>query len=128
MNFGYIKIIVAILLYTVIISLTFGNTFFSLGQNKNTAYYAPLVFTFLLFSWGIYDLFKYNPGYLKIGFAISLLVFVELLTALIEDDMDVGNLEIAKPGDVKPFDPIPYYVAIPSALLVLWGVYDVVKK
>ena len=125
MNAGYIKIALSILLYAVIILLIFGNTLFSFGQDKNTPYYAPLVFAFLLSSWGVYDLFKDNPGYLKIGFAISLVVFAELITAAIQEDL--ASDDVIPAGD-KPFDPIPYYVAIQSTLLASWGIYNIVKK
>jgi hypothetical protein len=81
-----------------------------------------------LSSWGVYDLFKDNPPYLKIGFAISLAVFAELITSAIRDDIASKDFTVSKQDEDKPFDPIPYYVAIPSLLLILWGFYDIVKK
>ena len=128
MNLGYIKIALSILLYALLIILIIGNGLGSLGQNKNTSYYPFLVFAFLLSSWGVYDLFKNNPAYLKIGFAISLFVFAELITSAIQQDLASKDFVVSKPDEDKPIDTIPYYVAIPSVLLASWGLYNIVKK
>jgi hypothetical protein len=128
MNTGYIKIILSIILYGVIISIILGKMLGTLGKNKNIYYYPFLGLAFLLSSWGVYDLFKDNPPYLKIGFAISLAVFAELITSAIRDDIASKDFTVSKQDEDKPFDPIPYYVAIPSLLLILWGFYDIVKK
>ena len=128
MNIGYIKIILSVILYFVMTVIILDTKVLTFGRHKNTHYYPFLVLAFLLSSWGVYDLFKDNPPYLKIGLAISLAVFAEIITSAIRDDIASRDFIISKPDENKPFDPIAYYVMIPSLLLILWGVYDIVKK